>query len=104
MATPSRRYADGGASVFVGRGQELARLESAVAGSGGRAVVVAVHGLGGVGKSTLAARFAELNTSRFSPMWWVTADSRAAIETGLAGLASALSAETATLRRSSGWS
>ncbi|MEV6827581.1 FxSxx-COOH system tetratricopeptide repeat protein [Amycolatopsis sp. NPDC051102] len=83
--------------VFVGRTRELARLESVVARSGGRAVVVAVHGLGGIGKSTLAARFAELHINRFSVVWWVTADSPAAIETGLAELAAALAPETATL-------
>ncbi|ONI91716.1 hypothetical protein ALI22I_07555 [Saccharothrix sp. ALI-22-I] len=80
--------------VFVGRGGELARLEAALAGSG-RAVVVAVHGLGGVGKSTLAARFAELHAGRFAPVWWVTADSPAAIDTGLAELAVALVPELA---------
>ncbi|MFD6066616.1 FxSxx-COOH system tetratricopeptide repeat protein [Amycolatopsis lurida] len=85
------------AGVFVGRAQELARLEAAVAGSGGRAVVVAVHGLGGVGKSTLAARFAELHNDRFSLVWWMTADSPAAIETGLGELAAALAAETVVL-------
>ncbi|UOX90435.1 FxSxx-COOH system tetratricopeptide repeat protein [Amycolatopsis sp. FBCC-B4732] len=83
--------------VFVGRVQELEQLESVVAGSGGRAVVVAVHGLGGVGKSTLAARFAGLHTGRFSPVWWVAADSPAAVERGLGELAAALAPETATL-------
>ncbi|WP_208630420.1 tetratricopeptide repeat protein [Amycolatopsis kentuckyensis] len=81
----------------MGRTRELAQLESTVAGAGGRAVVVAVHGLGGVGKSTLAARFAELHTDRFSLVWWITADSPAAMETGLAELAAALAPETAVL-------
>ncbi|MBB5856483.1 tetratricopeptide repeat protein [Amycolatopsis umgeniensis] len=83
--------------VFVGRTHELARLEAAVAGSGGRAVVVAVHGLGGVGKSTLAARFAELHADWFSPVWWVTADSAPALESGLGGLAGALAPEAVVL-------
>ena len=43
--------------LFVGRAGELARLDAAMAGPGG-VVVQAVHGLGGVGKSTLAARWA----------------------------------------------
>jgi hypothetical protein len=75
----------------------LARLGAAVAGSGDRAVVVAVHGLGGVGKSTLAARFAEFHADRFSPVWWVTADSPAAIEAGLAELAGAVAPEVVVL-------
>ena len=43
--------------LFVGRAGELARLDAALAGPGG-VVVQAVHGLGGIGKSTLAARWA----------------------------------------------
>src|SRR6059058_5416249 len=43
--------------LFVGRAGELARLDAAMSGPGG-VVVQAVHGLGGVGKSTLAARWA----------------------------------------------
>ncbi|MCC8248800.1 tetratricopeptide repeat protein [Saccharothrix luteola] len=80
---------------FVGRTGELARLAAAVA-PGGRAVVVAVHGLGGVGKSTLAARFAS-HAERFAPVWWITADSPAALDTGLADLAVALAPGTAEL-------
>ncbi|NUT90518.1 MAG: tetratricopeptide repeat protein [Saccharothrix sp.] len=86
-----------GSGVFVGRSGELERLEAAVKVSGGRAVVVAVHGLGGVGKSTLAARFAELHAGLFSLVWWVTADSAAAIEVGLAELAAAVAPETTVL-------
>ncbi|WP_367127350.1 FxSxx-COOH system tetratricopeptide repeat protein [Saccharothrix sp. HUAS TT1] len=70
--------------VFVGRDDELARLGSATEGSGR---VVAVHGLGGVGKSTLVARFAELHRDRYELVWWITADSRAAVGDGLAELA-----------------
>ncbi|WP_461121124.1 tetratricopeptide repeat protein [Saccharothrix stipae] len=82
---------------FVGRTAELARLATAVARSGGRAVVVAVHGLGGVGKSTLAARFAESGAERYAPVWWITADAPAALDTGLADLAVALAPQTADL-------
>lgn len=81
--------------VFVGRDDELARLESAVAGSG-RVAVVAVHGLGGVGKSTLAARFAELHRDRFELVWWITADSPSALDNGLAELAVGVEPDTAT--------
>ncbi|NRQ34560.1 tetratricopeptide repeat protein [Nonomuraea sp. NN258] len=86
--------------VFVGRDTELAALEAAL--RGGRDVVVAaVHGLGGVGKSTLAARYAQAQAVRSAgggpnPVWWITADSPAAVEAGLAGLAVALQPELAT--------
>lgn len=85
-----------GPGLFVGRDRELARLDAAVAGSG-RAAVVAVHGLGGVGKSTLAARFAASHADRFALVWWVTADSPAALDAGLAALAVAVAPETARL-------
>ncbi|MGW6505943.1 NB-ARC domain-containing protein, partial [Nonomuraea angiospora] len=59
-------------------------------------VVAAVHGLGGVGKSTLAARCAIRWSARAGgphPVWWITADSASAVQAGLAGLATALQPE-----------
>jgi hypothetical protein len=58
--------------LFVGRAHELARLDAALAGLGG-VVVQAVHGLGGVGKSTLAARWAAAHASNYTVTWWITA-------------------------------
>ncbi|MGV9364999.1 FxSxx-COOH system tetratricopeptide repeat protein [Amycolatopsis sp. NPDC003731] len=83
-------------ALFVGRSGELDQLE-AVLDRSGRAAVVAVHGLGGVGKSTLAARFAHLHAGRFEFRWWITADSAAALDTGLADLAETLLPATADL-------
>ena len=75
--------------LFVGRMGELARLDAAMAGPGG-AVVQAVHGLGGIGKSTLAARWAAAHAAEFSLIWWITAATAADIDAGLAALAVAL--------------
>lgn len=75
--------------MFVGRAADLARLERALSG-GGDVVVRAVHGLGGIGKSTLAARYAAIHRQDFTVIWWITADTPAGIETGLAALAVAL--------------
>ena len=75
--------------LFVGRARELARLDAAVAGPGG-VVVQAVHGLGGIGKSTLAAHWAAAHASDYTLTWWITAGTPAAIDAGLAGLAAAL--------------
>ncbi|UOX90351.1 FxSxx-COOH system tetratricopeptide repeat protein [Amycolatopsis sp. FBCC-B4732] len=83
-------------AVFVGRSGELRQLKK-VLSTAGRAAVVAVHGLGGVGKSALAAQFAHLNADRFGFRWWLTADSPTAIDTGLAALAVALAPATAEL-------
>jgi tetratricopeptide (TPR) repeat protein len=74
--------------LFVGRAAELERLTEALAD--GDAVVQAVHGLGGIGKSTLAARYAATHRADFDVIWWITADSPAAIDAGLAALAGRL--------------
>ncbi|WP_158634096.1 tetratricopeptide repeat protein [Amycolatopsis sp. WAC 04169] len=88
-AVPSLSRISLDTALFVGRSVELDRLEEVLSESG-RATVVAVHGLGGVGKSTLAARFTHLHAGRFGFRWWITADSPAAIDTGLADLAETL--------------
>ena len=75
--------------LFVGRAAALDRLDDALAGPGG-AVVQAVHGLGGIGKSVLAAHWAGKHASSYALVWWITADTPADIDAGLAGLAVAL--------------
>ena len=75
--------------LFVGRAEELARLDAALAWPG-EVVVQAVHGLGGVGKSTLAARWAAAHAAEYSLTWWITAAAPADIDAGLAALAVAL--------------
>jgi NB-ARC domain len=75
--------------LFVGRDRELTRLDAAMAAPGG-VVVQAVHGLGGIGKSTLAAQWAAAHASEYSLTWWITAATPADIDAGLAGLAVAL--------------
>uniref|UniRef100_UPI001FDEB1E6 NB-ARC domain-containing protein n=1 Tax=Nocardia paucivorans TaxID=114259 RepID=UPI001FDEB1E6 len=72
---------------FVGREAELARLDAALATGEAPVVVVAVHGLGGVGKSSLAAYWAGTRDHGCTPMVWIHADSEQGVERGLAGLA-----------------
>ncbi|WP_189757333.1 tetratricopeptide repeat protein [Streptomyces eurythermus] len=78
-----------GPGLFVGRGNELARLDAALAAPG-VALVQAVHGLGGIGKSTLAAHWAATRPHGYAPVRWITADSPTAVRQGLADLATAL--------------
>ncbi|MFB7653992.1 MULTISPECIES: AAA family ATPase [unclassified Streptomyces] len=74
--------------LFVGRTRELALLRAATeAGDGPLAHVV--HGLGGVGKSTLAAHWASEH-ARHSPVWWMSGDSPATLDAGLCALATAV--------------
>ena len=73
----------------MGRAAELARLDAALAGPGG-VVVQAVHGLGGIGKSTLAAHWAAAHAADYTLTWWITAATPADLDAGLAALAAAL--------------
>ncbi|MFG2791734.1 tetratricopeptide repeat protein, partial [Streptomyces sp. NPDC048419] len=73
---------------FVGRGRQLAALDAAFSASG-ESVTQVLHGLGGVGKSTLAAYWAATK-SRTSLRWWITAESAAAVDSELAEFAKAV--------------
>ncbi|MBT2468712.1 tetratricopeptide repeat protein [Streptomyces sp. ISL-66] len=80
---------------FVSRTAELDRLDAAMAGHQGRpggVLLQAVHGLGGIGKSALAAHWAANRAGALglTPIRWITADSPAGIEQGLAALGMAL--------------
>ncbi|WP_327292810.1 FxSxx-COOH system tetratricopeptide repeat protein [Streptomyces sp. NBC_01198] len=79
--------------LLVGREDDLARVHLMLASGAGAAggVVVtqtgAIHGLGGVGKSTLALHYAHRFRARYGLVWWVTGSSPEAIVSGLAALA-----------------
>ncbi|MEV6204114.1 tetratricopeptide repeat protein [Streptomyces sp. NPDC051771] len=77
------------AGEFVGRARELAALDRSLEASPG-VVVQAVHGLGGIGKSTLAAHWAATRTADHDLVWWITAETPAELDAGLAALAVAL--------------
>ncbi|MGI5377047.1 AAA family ATPase [Streptomyces sp. CA-251387] len=94
LALPARvprtvKLPDRAGGLFVGRERELRLLDEAFEQVGG-VVVHAVHGLGGVGRSTLAAHWAGRRTAEFNPVWWITAGSRQDLDAALAELARAL--------------
>ncbi|MEV5415133.1 tetratricopeptide repeat protein [Streptomyces albogriseolus] len=81
--------------VFVGRQGELAELRRLLATDGEAAVtqisgVRAVHGLGGIGKSTLALHYAHTYRRTYTLVWWINAASTEQIVTALAALATRL--------------
>ncbi|MFF8727250.1 tetratricopeptide repeat protein, partial [Streptomyces sp. NPDC015171] len=92
-APPGAGNLPGSASgVFVGRQDELAELRRLLADEGEAAVtqvsgVRAVHGLGGIGKSTLALHYAHTFRRRYTLVWWINAASTEQIVTSLAALA-----------------
>ncbi|MEU5666771.1 tetratricopeptide repeat protein, partial [Streptomyces longwoodensis] len=95
-APPGAGNLPGSASgVFVGREDELARLRRLLTAEGEAAVtqvggVRAVHGLGGIGKSTLALHYAHAHRRTYTLVWWINAASTEQIVTGLAALATRL--------------
>ncbi|MFZ3467914.1 FxSxx-COOH system tetratricopeptide repeat protein [Streptomyces sp. 4.24] len=73
-------------ALFFGRDDEMRRLWAAMRGAAA-VVTQAVHGLGGVGKSTLALHYAHTHRDQYTLVWWLTASSPDTIETGLGELA-----------------
>ncbi|MFE7511742.1 tetratricopeptide repeat protein [Streptomyces sp. NPDC057540] len=72
-------------ALFVGRARELARLDA-----GAPSGVQVLCGLGGIGKSTLAAHWAEGRLGSHHPVWWITAETAGELDAGLAALARAM--------------
>jgi len=65
---------------FSGRDDELAAIAAAFTAG---AEAVAVHGLGGIGKSSLAREFAWRHRDEYSVVWWLNAQSEDTIIEGL---------------------
>jgi hypothetical protein len=77
--------------LFTGRESELDAVHAALSSGSGRAALTqaAVHGLGGVGKTSLARAYVARFEAEYGGVWWITATDRLAIQTGLLELARA---------------
>jgi tetratricopeptide (TPR) repeat protein len=73
---------------FMGRDNALAEIEAAFNSGDGRlgAAITALHGLRGVGKSTLAAAYAERHRSDYRATWWIKAQTEAGLRADVVAL------------------
>ena len=79
---------------FTGRGADLAAVRSALA-SGSMVTVQSLRGMGGVGKTQLAAEFAYARAGDYDLVYWIAAEEPATIADQFAALARLLGLEAA---------
>jgi hypothetical protein len=65
---------------FFGRKEELATIERMLQGDANRLSSVAVYGIGGCGKSTLALEYAYMKMNDYNVIAWLHADSKSKLE------------------------
>ena len=79
---------------FTGRGADLAALRAALAG-GSTVTVQSLHGMGGVGKTQLAAEFAYAQAADYDLVYWIAAEEPATIPDQFTALAGQLGLDPA---------
>jgi hypothetical protein len=71
---------------FMGRDDALEAIGAALKRDEGRVAITALHGLRGVGKTTLAAAYAERHRSDYRATWWIRPQTEAGIRADLVAL------------------
>ena len=79
---------------FVGRAEVMAQLERALSAES-QTITQTLHGLGGVGKTTLALHYAHGHARAYRLVWWIRSDTPELIEAGFAALTVRLRGEEA---------
>lgn len=75
---------------FVGREELLAQLADQLAAGAGVVSVVALAGLGGVGKTALAVEYVHRHADAFDVVWWVEAEQADLVDEQIGALGEAL--------------
>jgi hypothetical protein len=84
---------------FPGRDDSLAAIGAALHRYEGRVAITAVHGLRGVGKTTLAATYADRHSGDYRATWWIRAQSEAGLRADLVPLGYGSNGSRPTRRR-----
>jgi tetratricopeptide (TPR) repeat protein len=71
---------------FFGRDDALVAVATALKRHEGRVAITALHGLRGVGKTTLAAAYAERHRGDYRATWWIRAQNADGMRADLVGL------------------
>ena len=71
---------------FLGRDDALAAVDAALKRDEGRVAITALHGLRGVGKTTLAAAYAERHRADYRATWWIRAQTESTMRADLVAL------------------
>ena len=78
---------------FIGREDELRTIEQAFARNVDQTVILALHGMRGIGKTTLAAAYAERHRRQFRAIWWIRAHDESLMRADMVALGARLASK-----------